>query len=83
LHAALHRAGRMFSIGMRAFFIAIPLVFWLFGPYFLLAASVGLVIALYQLDRTEPEEKIAVIDKRPGHAASGSPVVPMHPKYAK
>ena len=79
----LHRAGRMFSIGMRAFFIAIPLVFWLFGPYFLLAASVGLVIALYQLDRTEPEEKIAVIDKRPGHAASGSPVVPMHPKYAK
>lgn len=79
----LHRAGRMFSIGMRAFFIAIPLVFWLFGPYFLLAASLGLVIALYRLDRTEPEEKIGVVDKRPGQAAAASPVVPMHPKYAK
>ena len=44
----LHRAGNMFSIGMRAFFFAIPLVFWLFGPYYLLLSSVGLVIALYK-----------------------------------
>lgn len=49
----LHRAGNMFAIGMRAFFFAIPLVFWLFGPYYLLLSSIGLVIALYSLDRSE------------------------------
>ncbi len=54
----LHRAGNMFAIGMRAFYFAIPLVFWLFGPYFLLLSSVGLVIALYNLDRSETEDVI-------------------------
>lgn len=54
----LHRAGNMFAIGMRAFYFAIPLVFWLFGPYFLLLSSVGLVIALYNLDRSETEDAI-------------------------
>jgi uncharacterized membrane protein len=53
----LHRAGNMFAIGMRSFFFAIPLVFWLFGPYFLLISSVGLVMTLYRLDRSEPEEE--------------------------
>lgn len=53
----LHRAGNMFAIGMRAFFFAVPLVFWLFGPYFLLISSVGLVVTLYHLDRSEPEER--------------------------
>jgi uncharacterized membrane protein len=38
---------------MRAFFFAVPLVFWLFGPPFLISATVGLVIALYHLDRNE------------------------------
>lgn len=52
----LQRAGNMFAIGMRAFFFAVPLVFWLFGPYFLLISSVALVMALYRLDRSEPEE---------------------------
>lgn len=51
----LHRSGTMFSIGMRAFLFAIPLVFWLFGPYFLLAASFGLVVTLYHVDRSEPD----------------------------
>ena len=49
----LCRAGNLFAIGMRAFFFAIPLVFWLFGPIFLFAASIALVIALYHLDRSE------------------------------
>src|SRR5512143_1254593 len=52
----MQRAGNMFAIGMRAFFFAVPLVFWLFGPYFLLISSVGLVLALYRLDRSECEE---------------------------
>jgi uncharacterized membrane protein len=37
---------------MRAFFFAVPLVFWLFGPAFLLLATLGLIITLYQVDRS-------------------------------
>lgn len=50
----LNRAGNLFAIGMRAFFFAVPLVFWLFGPMFLLAATAGLILALHRLDRSEP-----------------------------
>lgn len=46
----LNRAGRFYAIGMRAFFIAVPLAFWLFGPWFLLGATVGVIAILYQLD---------------------------------
>lgn len=49
----LNRAGNFFAIGMRAYFFAIPLVFWLFGPVFLFVATIGLVAALYHLDRNE------------------------------
>ena len=49
----LNRAGNLFAVGMRAFFFAVPLVFWLFGPTFLVIATVGLIVALYHLDRSE------------------------------
>lgn len=49
----LNRAGNLFAVGMRAFFFAVPLVFWLFGPHFLVIATMGLVLALYHLDRSE------------------------------
>ena len=48
----LNGAGRHFATGMRAFFFAVPLVFWLFGPVFLVVATAGLVLALHRLDRT-------------------------------
>jgi uncharacterized membrane protein len=48
----LNGAGRNFATGMRAFFFAVPLVFWLFGPLFLVVATVGLVFALDRIDRT-------------------------------
>ncbi len=48
----LARAGHFYSIGTRAFFVAIPLVFWLFGPLYLLVATVGLVIVLHQVERS-------------------------------
>jgi uncharacterized membrane protein len=59
----LCRAGNLFAIGTRAFFFAIPLVFWLFGPVFLFAASIALVITLYHLDRSEadPGNEAAVV----------------------
>jgi uncharacterized membrane protein len=51
----LNRAGRQFSTGMRAFLFAVPLVFWLFGPIFLVVAAVGLVVALDRIDRIVAE----------------------------
>lgn len=47
----LNSAGVFYRIGMRAFFCTVPLVFWLFGPTFLMVATVGLVCVLYFLDR--------------------------------
>jgi len=49
--AHLNKAGRFYSLGMRAYYFAVPLVFWLFGPHFMLLATVGLLIVLYFLDR--------------------------------
>jgi uncharacterized membrane protein len=48
----LNRAGRYFSIGMRAFYFSVPLLFWLFGPHMLVLAAVVLCVTLYRLDRT-------------------------------
>ncbi len=52
-HVAVHlnRAGRFYSIGMRSYFTVVPLVFWLFGPHFMLLSTVVLVVVLYRLDR--------------------------------
>jgi uncharacterized membrane protein len=52
-HVAVHlnRAGHFYSIGMRAYYLVVPLVFWLFGPQFMLASTVGLIWVLYRLDR--------------------------------
>jgi len=52
-HVALHlnRAGGFYSIGMRAYYFLVPLVFWLFGPLLMLASTVGLLFVLYRLDR--------------------------------
>jgi len=52
-HVASHlnRAGRFYSLGMRAYYYAVPLVFWLFGPHFMLLATLGLLFVLYRIDR--------------------------------
>lgn len=47
----LNRAGQFVAIGTRAYFFAIPLVFWLFGPIYMLVATIGTVIILSRLDR--------------------------------
>jgi len=47
----LNRAGAYYSIGMRAYFLSVPLVFWLFGPRLMAAASLVLVVVLYHMDR--------------------------------
>jgi len=47
----LNRAGRYHWMGMRAFYFAAPLVFWIFGPLYMVGASVVAVVILYRLDR--------------------------------
>ncbi len=52
-HVALHlnRAGAFYAAGMRAYYVAVPLVFWLFGPHFMLLSTVILLPILFYLDR--------------------------------
>lgn len=57
----LVQAGNMIAVGMRAFLFAIPLVFWLFGPLFLVLSTAGLVVALARLDRHEVADGKAVV----------------------
>jgi len=45
-HAALH-----YTIGMRGFYLSVPLALWLFGPIWMLIGSLVLVAVLYRLDR--------------------------------
>ncbi len=47
----LDRGGMHYTLGMRAYYLAIPLALWLFGPLWLLAGSVLLIATLYKLDR--------------------------------
>ena len=49
----LNRARYMIAVGIRSLFVAVPLVFWLFGPVFLVIASIGLLVALFRLDRNQ------------------------------
>jgi uncharacterized membrane protein len=53
--AYLNRAGRTYTLGMRAYYFLLPLVFWLFGPHLMLGAAVVLVFILYRLDRSSEE----------------------------
>lgn len=48
----LNRAGNFYSLGMRAYYFSIPLVFWLFGPHFMLMSTIVMIAVLYHVDRT-------------------------------
>lgn len=52
----LNRAGRYHWMGLRAYYCAVPLLFWLFGPHFMVVATMVVVAILYYLDRTPGEE---------------------------
>lgn len=55
--AQLNRAGHYHWIGMRAFYFAVPLVFWLFGPLFMVGASLVTVAILHRLDHVHPAQR--------------------------
>ena len=50
--AHLNRAGFFYSLGMRAYYIFIPLIFWLFSGTLMVLSTILLIIVLYFLDRT-------------------------------
>jgi len=47
----LNRGANFYSAGMRAFYFLVPLVAWLFGPWALGAATLGLLVLLFVNDR--------------------------------
>jgi len=49
--AYLNRAGKFNAFGIRLYYIAVPLVFWLFGPHFMVVATIVLLPTMYFLDR--------------------------------
>ena len=51
VEAQLNRAGIYYRIGMRAYYFTVPLLFWLFGPLWLLGATMAMVFFLFHLDR--------------------------------
>ncbi|CAK0763466.1 conserved membrane hypothetical protein [Gammaproteobacteria bacterium] len=51
--AYINQAGRYYSMGMRAYYFLLPLVFWLFGPILMVIAVLTLVFILYHLDRAD------------------------------
>ena len=52
----LNRGGRYYSIGMRAYYISVPMLFSLHSTWYMLVASIGLVIFLYRIDRTPKDQ---------------------------
>ena len=46
-HASLH-----YTIGMRCYYLAIPLGLWIFGPTWMLIGSIVLIMVISRLDRT-------------------------------
>jgi len=47
----LDRGGTHYTLGMRGYYLAIPLAMWLFGPLWFMAGTLLLIATLYRLDR--------------------------------
>jgi uncharacterized membrane protein len=54
--AELNRAAIYYRLGMRAYYFTVPLLFWLFGPVWMVLAAALLVYFLYHLDRAPRSE---------------------------
>ena len=47
----LDRGGIHYTLGLRGYYLAIPLALWLFGPIWLVGGTLFLILSLYRLDR--------------------------------
>ena len=50
--AIINRGSTHYTLGMRGYYLAVPLTLWLFGPTWMLAGSAIMTLILYKLDRT-------------------------------
>ena len=48
----LNRGALHYTLGMRGYYLAVPIGLWLFGPLWMLAGSIALVLILSRLDHT-------------------------------
>ncbi len=48
----LNKAGSYFHIGMHAYYFLVPLIFWLFGPIFMLCSTIFVVIIISHIEKT-------------------------------
>jgi uncharacterized membrane protein len=48
--AVLDRASQYYSVGMRTYYLSVPLILWLFGPIWMLIATLILLAILNHLD---------------------------------
>ena len=51
------QAGRYHMHGVRCYYYAFPLLFWLFGPLFFVGGSIALVALMLKLHRTHPDAR--------------------------
>lgn len=47
----LNQGAGYYTLGMRAYYIAVPLIFGLFSPYYMVMATIALIAVLYRIDR--------------------------------
>ena len=52
----LNRASSYYGIGMRTYYLSVPLVLWLFGPVWMLIATILLLLILRHLDHLPQQE---------------------------
>jgi len=48
----VHRGAVQYHIGMRGYYVAIPLALWLIGPLWFLGGAVALTLVMWRMDRT-------------------------------
>ncbi len=48
---ALNHGTTHYTLGMRSYYLSVPLMLWLFGPVWMLAGAVIIIAVLYRLDR--------------------------------
>jgi len=48
---ALNQGALHYTLGMRGFYLAVPIGLWIFGPIWMLTGSIAMLSVLYHLDR--------------------------------
>lgn len=54
--AHLNRAAAYYTLGMRTYYVAVPLVLWLFGPIWMLVATIALLLVMKHLDHLPQQD---------------------------